>query len=158
MEEECSLQTWAVWITAESTGKTSGRWGLDSPVLRFICFTYGVWQNPAVFVDLEAQDSLRNILVINKISLFLFAAVVFAPHSCLGKNKKSNRCVSFIIPHEKRPILASSPLCSLPSVSAFWEKRDYPTSFHILITCIFSSSLIFPWEKLFEHRNLVKSR
>ena len=72
--------------------------------------------------------------------------------------KKSNQCVSLIIPHEKRPILASSPLCSLPSVSAFWEKRDYPTSFHILITCIFSSSLIFPWEKLFEHSNLVKSR
>lgn len=130
-------------------------------MLRFICFIYGLWQNPAAFVDLEVQDSSSTIWVINKISLFLFAAVVFAPHFCRGggtKHNNNNWCVSLIIPHAERPILASFPLCLWLLVSAFWEKRDYPTSFHILITCIFNSSLVFPWEKLSEHRSLVKSR
>lgn len=74
------------------------------------------------------------------------------------KHNNNNWCVSLIIPHAERPILASFPLCLWLLVSAFWEKRDYPTSFHILITCIFNSSLVFPWEKLSEHRSLVKSR
>ena len=128
-------------------------------MLRFICFTYGLWQNPAAFVDLDVQDSSSSIWVINKISLFCLLLLCL-PLIPAGEKKqnKNNWCVSLIIPRTERPILASSPLCLWLLVSAFWEKRDYPTSFHILITCIFNSSLVFPWEKLFEHRSLVKSR
>ena len=93
-------------------------------------------------------------------SPFFVCCCCVCPSFLLGKKKqnKNNWCVSLIIPRTERPILASSPLCLWLLVSAFWEKRDYPTSFHILITCIFNSSLVFPWEKLFEHRSLVKSR
>lgn len=77
-----------------------------------------------------------------------------------GKKKTKQKQLMCFINHSScRDLYWPHPHCALwLFVSAFWEKRGYPTSFHILITCIFNSSLVFPWEKLFEHRSLVKSR
>lgn len=158
MEKGCSLHTWAVWIISRIHKETNGRWGLDSPVLN-LSASYMVSGRTLLLLWIWRSGQFRALSELLTKSPFFVCCCVYPSFLQGGtKHNNNNWCVSLIIPHAERPILASFPLCLWLLVSAFLGKglSNFPSTFwlHAALNLLVHCS--FPWEKLSEHRSLVK--